>query len=75
MLLARHVPPKAKPVGFFREAEVEHAEDPFSAMVREVVEETGCGWLGGVYIVQAPDLTEGTGRPRYLGWAIPQFGS
>lgn len=42
MLLARHVPPKGEPNWTLPGGRVEHAEDPFDAVIREVAEETGC---------------------------------
>ncbi|TDC95625.1 NUDIX domain-containing protein [Actinomadura sp. 7K507] len=42
VLLARHVPPKGEPVWTLPGGGVEHAEDPFDAVIREVAEETGC---------------------------------
>ncbi|GAA4099435.1 NUDIX hydrolase [Actinomadura miaoliensis] len=42
VLLARHMPPKGQPVWTLPGGRVEHAEDPFDAVIREVAEETGC---------------------------------
>ena len=42
LLLARHVPPKGEPNWTLPGGRVEHAEDPFDAVIREVAEETGC---------------------------------
>jgi 8-oxo-dGTP diphosphatase len=42
VLLARHVPPDGETNWTLPGGRVEHAEDPFDAVVREVVEETGC---------------------------------
>jgi 8-oxo-dGTP diphosphatase len=41
VLLARHVPPLGEPTWTLPGGRVEHAEDPFHAVVREVAEETG----------------------------------
>ncbi|MEV8228148.1 NUDIX hydrolase [Streptomyces sp. NPDC079167] len=41
VLLARHVPPEGEPNWTLPGGRVEHAEDPFDAVVREVAEETG----------------------------------
>ncbi|MEU8774152.1 NUDIX hydrolase [Streptomyces sp. NPDC048606] len=41
VLLARHVPPKGEPTWTLPGGGVEHGEDPFDAVVREVAEETG----------------------------------
>jgi 8-oxo-dGTP diphosphatase len=41
VLLARHVPPKGQPNWTLPGGRVEHAEDPFDAVIREVAEETG----------------------------------
>ncbi|MET9046698.1 NUDIX domain-containing protein [Streptomyces sp. NPDC004362] len=43
VLLARHVPPKGESNWTLPGGRVEHAEDPFDAVIREVAEETGCG--------------------------------
>ncbi|MEU5030959.1 NUDIX hydrolase [Streptomyces milbemycinicus] len=42
VLLARHVPPKGESNWTLPGGRVEHAEDPFDAVIREVAEETGC---------------------------------
>ncbi|MFI2213969.1 NUDIX hydrolase [Streptomyces sp. NPDC020141] len=42
VLLARHVPPTGGTNWTLPGGRVEHAEDPFDAVVREVAEETGC---------------------------------
>jgi 8-oxo-dGTP diphosphatase len=42
VLLARHVPPTGDSHWTLPGGRVEHAEDPFDAVVREVAEETGC---------------------------------
>ncbi|GGP96423.1 hypothetical protein GCM10010249_13270 [Streptomyces roseolilacinus] len=42
VLLARHVPPKGESTRTLPGGRVEHAEDPFDAVTREVAEETGC---------------------------------
>ncbi|MFD7665133.1 NUDIX hydrolase [Streptomyces sp. NPDC059788] len=42
VLLARHVPPVGRPNWTLPGGRVEHAEDPFDAVIREVSEETGC---------------------------------
>jgi ADP-ribose pyrophosphatase YjhB (NUDIX family) len=42
VLLARHIPPKGESVWTLPGGKVEHAEDPFDAVIREVAEETGC---------------------------------
>ena len=42
VLLACHVPPTGKPTWTLPGGRVEHAEDPFDAVIREVAEETGC---------------------------------
>ncbi|WJV50971.1 NUDIX hydrolase [Streptomyces flavofungini] len=42
VLLARHVPPHGEPTWTLPGGRVEHAEDPFDAVIREVAEETGC---------------------------------
>jgi ADP-ribose pyrophosphatase YjhB (NUDIX family) len=42
VLLARHVPTKGESTWTLPGGRVEHAEDPFDAVVREVAEETGC---------------------------------
>ncbi len=42
VLLARHVPPKGESTWTLPGGRVEHAEDPFDAVIREVAEETGC---------------------------------
>jgi 8-oxo-dGTP diphosphatase len=41
-LLARHVPPKGESTWTLPGGRVEHAEDPFDVVIREVAEETGC---------------------------------
>jgi len=42
VLLARHVPPKGETNWTLPGGKVEHTEDPFDAVIREVAEETGC---------------------------------
>ncbi len=42
VLLARHVPTKGEANWTLPGGKVEHAEDPFEAVIREVAEETGC---------------------------------
>jgi ADP-ribose pyrophosphatase YjhB (NUDIX family) len=42
LLLARHVSPKGESTWTLPGGRVEHAEDPFGAVIREVAEETGC---------------------------------
>ena len=42
VLLALSVPPKGEPTWTLPGGRVEHAEDPFDAVIREVAEETGC---------------------------------
>ncbi|MEU3986062.1 NUDIX domain-containing protein [Streptomyces sp. NPDC026672] len=42
VLLARHVSPKGESNWTLPGGRVEHAEDPFDAVIREVAEETGC---------------------------------
>ena len=42
ILLARYVPPKGESKWTLPGGKVEHAEDPFDAVIREVAEETGC---------------------------------
>jgi len=42
VLLARHVPAKGETTWTLPGGRVEHAEDPFDAVIREVAEETGC---------------------------------
>ncbi|WP_406723655.1 NUDIX domain-containing protein [Streptomyces sp. GD-15H] len=42
VLLSRHVPPKGESNWTLPGGRVEHAEDPFDAVIREVAEETGC---------------------------------
>ncbi|GAA1187287.1 NUDIX hydrolase [Streptomyces hebeiensis] len=42
VLLARHVPPRGGSTWTLPGGRVEHAEDPFDAVTREVAEETGC---------------------------------
>lgn len=41
VLLARHVPPEGETTWTLPGGRVEHAEDPFDAVIREVAEETG----------------------------------
>ncbi|MFF4878026.1 NUDIX hydrolase [Micromonospora sp. NPDC000668] len=42
VLLARYVPPAGDTHWTLPGGKVEHAEDPFDAVIREVAEETGC---------------------------------
>jgi ADP-ribose pyrophosphatase YjhB (NUDIX family) len=42
VLLARHAPPKGETTWTLPGGKVEHAEDPFDAVIREVAEEIGC---------------------------------
>ncbi|MFH9425721.1 NUDIX hydrolase [Streptomyces sp. NPDC017529] len=42
VLLARHVPPVGQSNWTLPGGRVEHAEDPFDAVIREFAEETGC---------------------------------
>ncbi|MCX4673106.1 NUDIX domain-containing protein [Streptomyces sp. NBC_01381] len=42
VLLAHHVPPQGETNWTLPGGRVEHAEDPFDAVIREVAEETGC---------------------------------
>ncbi|MFJ1701660.1 NUDIX hydrolase [Streptomyces sp. NPDC088252] len=42
VLLARYVSPKGESTWTLPGGRVEHAEDPFDAVIREVAEETGC---------------------------------
>ena len=42
ILLARHVPPTGESNWTLPGGRVEHGEDPFDAVIREVAEETGC---------------------------------
>ena len=42
VLLARHVSPNGESNWTLPGGRVEHAEDPFDAVIREVAEETGC---------------------------------
>jgi 8-oxo-dGTP diphosphatase len=42
VLLARHVPPTGETNWTLPGGRVEHLEDPFDAVIREVAEETGC---------------------------------
>jgi ADP-ribose pyrophosphatase YjhB (NUDIX family) len=42
VLLARHVPPKGETNWTLPGGGVEHGEDPFDAVTRDVAEETGC---------------------------------
>src|SRR3954452_17500530 len=46
---------------------VEHAEDPYDAVVREVAEETG-------YIVKVTNLLGVDSRNRHVDWAGPEGG-
>jgi 8-oxo-dGTP diphosphatase len=45
VLLARHVSPNGEATWTLPGGRVEHAEDPFDAVIREVAEETGYGAL------------------------------
>ncbi|GGT04942.1 hypothetical protein GCM10010271_03640 [Streptomyces kurssanovii] len=42
VLLVRHVSPQGESTWTLPGGRVEHAEDPFDAVIREVAEETGC---------------------------------
>jgi 8-oxo-dGTP diphosphatase len=42
VLLARHVPAKGESTWTLPGGKVEHGEDPYEAVIREVAEETGC---------------------------------
>lgn len=42
VLLALHVPAEGEPTWTLPGGRVEHAEDPFDTVIREVAEETGC---------------------------------
>ncbi|MEV0177232.1 NUDIX domain-containing protein [Streptomyces sp. NPDC050803] len=42
VLIARHVSPKGESTWTLPGGRVEHGEDPFDAVIREVAEETGC---------------------------------
>ncbi|MEN3586687.1 NUDIX domain-containing protein [Streptomyces sp. ZYX-F-203] len=42
VLLARHVSPEGESTWTLPGGRVEHGEDPFDAVIREVAEETGC---------------------------------
>jgi 8-oxo-dGTP diphosphatase len=42
VLLARHLPPGGEANWTLPGGRVEHAEDPFDAVIREIAEETGC---------------------------------
>lgn len=42
VLLARHMPPTGESNWTLPGGRVEHGEDPFDAVIREVAEETGC---------------------------------
>ncbi|MFY1677425.1 NUDIX hydrolase [Streptomyces sp. WMMC905] len=42
VLIARHVSPKDESTWTLPGGRVEHGEDPFDAVIREVAEETGC---------------------------------
>jgi 8-oxo-dGTP diphosphatase len=47
VLLARHVPPEGGSNWTLPGGKVEHGEDPFDAVIREVTEETGCAAVVG----------------------------
>jgi 8-oxo-dGTP diphosphatase len=68
MLLARYVSPDATQRHWtLPGGKVEHAEDPFDAVVREVAEETG-------YIVEVRRLLGVDSRTWHVAWAGPSGG-
>lgn len=68
MLLARYVSPdRSQRHWTLPGGKVEHAEDPYDAVVREVAEETG-------YIVKVTNLLGVDSRNRHVDWAGPEGG-
>ncbi|MEV6931726.1 NUDIX hydrolase [Dactylosporangium sp. NPDC051485] len=68
ILLARYVSPdQAQRHWTLPGGKVEHAEDPYDAVVREVAEETG-------YIVKVTNLLGVDSRSRHVDWAGPTGG-